>query len=697
MRFIFLPWLSVAILASTTLAQEPAAAPTLPLGAPGSLADATKSVTQTAAPADKALAVLGTGNFESDTLLKVINKAFDTDSDAFNPEEGTVNWKGHTYNLGQMRAFRARFERYLALPASTDEDVYRAILNEVSSLLSTRSGEAARGNLVQAWQLLYRASEYETDGGASLTVANQVFNAWRIRDEKEALAVTQRELDRLRREQQGRVAFSGDTMVREGSATTQEVVGATSANLAQAISSEDGAAADAGGSNQSGNPARNGESRETADPGSSLRTSQGAVSQFFRTRDLAETEAKIKAAEAGGVLTGTQAKLQFQAALVQLFLQRRFQHTLIAASFYRFIFKGSAQQLEVGQKEITSFLPSADIPLTVETLESLSREALQDVETSMQAVQANYADGQHVAALERLQETFFLGEHLPALNQFDREKKQTLLALYRQLDQARKLADLKDYDAVEKLVGEIGTTAKDFRGAEASSALRAAQRMSTLALYGAQQAAAAGDFLRAQEGVQRAASLWPLNPAIKTYTENMAHQVDLGSQAALLFDDAIKRGDLRRLYDQRSELAIALLSDPVRGPTLKEVIERLSRVEIYLAQAKELLAQNNAYAAWEALNAAAELTPADVIVNQRKAELAPRVATFVGRIDTARRHETDARPAAALTQYLAAQGLYPASSLARLGIERTSSALLDNLERESTTKAPATDQPDAQK
>ena len=204
--------------------------------------------------------------------------------------------------------------------------------------------------------------------------------------------------------------------------------------------------------------------------------------------------------------------------------------------------------------------------------------------------------------------------------------------------------------------------------------------MSTLALYAAQQAAATGDFLRAQEGVQRAASLWPLNPAIKTYTENMAQQVDLGSQAALLFDDAVKRNDLRRLYEQRSELAIALLTDAVRGPRLKEIIEQLSRVEIFLAQAQELLAQNNAFAAWEALDNASALVPGDVQVNQRRAELAPRVAAFVGHIDTAKRHEEAGRSSAALTQWLAAQSLYPASSLARLGIERVSKDLLSDLD-----------------
>jgi hypothetical protein len=674
------------------------AAPAAPATAPGAPRSA----------AESAFNALGTANLESNTLLTIINKAFNTDSDAFNPEDGTLTYKGHTYNLGQMRVFRARFERYLAQPESIDNDVYRAILNEVFSLLSTRSGEASAEATRKAWQLLYRAAEYEADGGASLAVANQVFNAWRIRDERDAFAVTSAELERIRRQQQLAVSYSGDTMSREGVANAANMVNSTTQSAANAAataapaapsvtinSGENSGQNNSRGGNTGGNNAnrRQGSTGNTnADPRanqSGVVTSQGPVSQMFRVRELAETEAKIKAAETSSMLTGVQAKLQFQTALVNLFLQRRFQHCLIAASFYRFIFKGTAQNLEVGKKEIQSFLPSSDLALTVETLEFLSREAINDTEASMQAVRASFADGQLVGALERLQETFFLGEYTPAVAGFEREKKQVLLNLYRQIDQARKLADLRDYDAVDKLVAEIGASAKDFRSSEVVSAIRAAQRMSTLALYAAQQAASVGDFIRAQEGVQRAATLWPLNPAIKTYTENMANQVDLGSQAAQLFDDALKRNDLRRLYDQRSELAIALLTDTIRGPRLKEIIEQLSRVEIFIAQAQELIAQNNAFAAWEALENASTLTPNDVQVNQRRAELAPRVASFVGRIDAAKRHEESGRHAAALTQWLAAQSIYPASSLARIGIERVSGRLLDSLAADAERVAAA--------
>ncbi len=627
-------------------------------------------------------------SLESGTLLQVINQAFNTNSDSINPENGTMNWKGHSYDLGQFRVFRGRFERYLSLPATRDQDLYTATLDEIFKLLSTRTANGSQDGVVEAWKLLYRAAEFDADGGNSLGVANQIFNAWRIRDEKAAFNVTQTELQRIRRQQSAGVVYGGDVMATETGSTVADAV--SSAALIGGLgggTSGSGAAAGAnnGGTQTGSRPsAAGGQTRQQL--GGALTT--GPAGQLFRARELAETEAKIKALEAAGMLSVTQAKIQFQSQIMSLFLQRRFQHALIASSFYRYIFKGSHQNLEVGKKELSSFLPGTDLALTVETIEFLCREAINDVNGGMAAVRANYDDNRKIAAIERLQETFFLGEYLPAVTQFEPSRKDSLFTLYRKVDEARKLADLRDYDAVIVLTEEIAALTGDFRTPEVTAAVRSAQRMSTLALNAAQQSAAAGDYNKAQEFVEKAAQLWPLNPAIKNYTENMASQADLGTQAAVFFDDAIKRDDFRRIYERRAELAVAFLNDAVRGPQLRAVIDRMARVEIYLAQTDELLAQNNAYSAWEALAAAASFAPNDVVLNQRMARLAPRVAEFVGRLDQAKRHEAEGRLAASLTQYLAAQDLHPASQLARTGLARVGEAIMTRFAAETT---PASD------
>lgn len=625
-------------------------------------------------------------SLESSTLLKVINQAFDTNSDAIDPEKGTMNWKGHSYDVGQFRVFRGRFERYLSLPATRDQNDYAATVGEIFNRLSTRTANGSQENIVAAWKLLYRAAEFEADGGNSLGVANQVFNAWRIRDEKEAIMVTQSELQRIRQQQAGRVVYSADVMAAETGKKIDSV--ANSALLGNLTTGGADSGSTTTTTDTTGTKTTTGAGNKKSGESNTARQSIGSSATVggaqltMQARDLAETEVKIKSLEAAGMLSVTQAKLQFQSQIMSLFMQRRFQHALIAASFYRYIFKGSHQNLEVGKKELSSFLPSTDLAMTVETIEFLSREAINDVNSGMSAVGTSYDSNRKIAALERLQETFFLGEYLPTVTQFDPARKDALLTLYRKVDEARKLADLKDYEAVTQLTDEIGTLTGDFRAPEVNAAVRSAQRMSTLALSAAQQVAATGDYAKAQELVEKSAQLWPLNPSIKNYSENMAAQADMGTQAGVVFDDAFKRDDFRRIYERRAELAAAFLNDGVRAPQLKAVIDRMARVEIYLAQTEELLAQNNAFSAWEALVAAAAFAPNDVVLNQRMAQLAPRVAEFVGRLDQAKRYESDQRFAASLTQYLAAQDIHPASQLARTGLSRVSESIMTQLSTE---------------
>jgi hypothetical protein len=704
MRRLPLFFALTAAVASLSAQETTTAAATNAAGAAtGAASNATANRTGARAGSVESLArAVNINSLESGTLLQIINQAFDTNSDSIDPENGTMTWKGHSYDIGQFRVFRGRFERYLSLPATRDQDLYAATLDEIFKLLSTRNANAGQdSNVVDAWKLLYQAAEYDADGGNSLGVANQIFNAWRIRDEKQAFTVTQTELQRIRKQQSAGVVYSGDVLASEtgrGAADAASGTALSLSNIGTGGSNNNGTTTTTGtngtttttGGTQNGN--RNngnnsGSGQTSREIGSS--STVGPVGQLFRARELAETEAKIKALEAAGLMSVTQAKIQFQSQIMSLFLQRRFQHALIASSFYRFIFKGSHQNLEVGKKELSAFLPSTDLALTVETIEFLSREAINDVNSGMAAVRSNYDDNRKVAAIERLQETFFLGEYLPAVTQFEPARKEALLTLYRKVDEARKLADLRDFDAVLKLTEEIGSLTADFRSPEVTAAVRSAQRMSTLSLNAAQQAAATGDYAKAQEFVEKAAQLWPLNPAIKNYTENMASQADLGTQAAAVFDDAFKRDDFRRIYERRAELAVAFLNDNVRGPQLKAVIDRMARVEIYLAQTEELLAQNNAFSAWEALAAATTFAPNDVLLNQRMAQLAPRVAEFVGRLDQAKRYESEQRYAASLTQFLAAQDIHPASQIARVGLTRVSEEIMNQLAAEVPAAVPA--------
>ncbi|MFQ3226031.1 MAG: hypothetical protein ACI8Z5_002300, partial [Lentimonas sp.] len=151
-----------------------------------------------AAPAGPAPAAAGMsaptgGMFESHTFLEMANRAFDPSSDSMDFENGSFAWKGKTFNLTDQRAFRARFERFLLASPTEEEDNYARLMDDVLDRLSAMADHSDDA-ILETWEMLFRATNFDSDGGNSTIVANQVFNAWRIRKEMRGTAMTQREL-----------------------------------------------------------------------------------------------------------------------------------------------------------------------------------------------------------------------------------------------------------------------------------------------------------------------------------------------------------------------------------------------------------------------------------------------------------------------------------------------------------------------
>ncbi len=582
------------------------------------------------------------GTFESNTLLEMMDRAFDTQSDSFDPESGEMRWKGKTFQMGNSRIFKARFERYLNIPNGNLEEhrEYQMLLDDIFDKLSTRSQEAPAESVSEAWLMLFEAADFEADANNSVVIANLVYNAWRIRDEHRANQLARRGLESDR--------VQAESMVNSRARMLLE--------MAESRARE-------------GKALRPG----AASSGSDLAN---------RQRDLATIEARIQALEGRNTMTAQQAKLQFQSQILSFFFQRRFQHALISTSFYRLIFKATAQDLEVGQKELKDFMPDTDLVPSIETLEFLAREAIADVVGGMAAVEIALAEGRLVSSMQRLQETFFLGEHTLPVLKFPYEKRQELLGVYRKMEEASKLADLKDFDEVERVAAELAEVARDFRSSEVFSAVRSMKQMSNLALFSAQQSVAAGDLVRAEEGLGRSARLWPLNPALESFTRQISMKVDVSNQAARMFDEQYARRQFRQIFDRRSELLPGVFGDEERSDKMREVMDNVGRIDMLLAQSGEMVAQENPFGAWEMLAAAAKIDPNDVLLNQERARLAPRVASFAGVLDSAGRHEAEENFAVSLAQYLKVREIYPASRLAREGIARVGEKLMDRISEE---------------
>ena len=587
------------------------------------------------------------GAFESNTFLEMANRVFDPTSDSMDFENGSFNWKGKTFNIAEQRAFRSRFERFLLSSPSEEEEQYARLMGDILERLSV-GNDYSDQKILDTWELLFRASDFDIDGGNSTIVANQVFNAWRVRKESRGVAMTQRELEDMRKYQQEVVANRDSMAKRLREKRQKETSG------------------DAGENSGGGDAAGGGEGALVSEA-------------TFRALDLAETEAKILALEAQSASTGLQAKLQFQSQIGTFLMQRRFEHALVLSGFYQWLFKGSHQKLEVGTSQLEQFLPGSDLTYTVDSMSFIAREAVNDVEGGVDAVNAAYSEGRTMLALERLQEVFFLGEYLTELNMIPTEQRRHLLDLYRSLIEASDLAETKDYDGLTKLAEKIAQLADDFPKSRVLSGIETAKSMSDMAVFAASQYRNVGDIDKARGELSQAIEIWPSNPAIREFQMETTKLATAGTQGVQVFDDLYQRNERRAIYERRMELGFALADDAERKPLLMEVIDEVARIDLLVKQSQELVRQGEAYAAWELLAEAAKIDGSDGPMNQARAQLAPRVSDFVMQVDRADRLAEDGQHAGALAAYLAAQDIYPASKICRQGIAREAAALMVGL------------------
>ena len=619
-------------------APSPSPAPAAPVGA--------VNQQPAAQPGGSGAGVYHQGGFESNTLNGMADRVFDPNSDAIDMENGTFVWKGKGFTFGNDRLLGGRFERYLQTPASIidERQNYEDLIKVIGKNLSVYEQNGTWEGVMDAWDLLMQAGEYsEYDGGMSLVLGALVYNTWRLRED-------------FRQNKQAQLALSSRKMKLEQILANryrhQKVQGVIQTN-------------------------NNGNGQTTAQ-------AQGAVPEELseaglKVKEYAEVNTKIAALDSQKTLTGKEAQIQFQAQLARFLVDRRFKHVLIGANFYRLLFKGTAQQVIEAKDEISAFFPDTQMTITVDQLAFLAREAINEAETGMKAVDNAFRLGNRVTAYKRLQETFFLGEHLSALHAFDDDKRAVLFQLKRDMTEARDLIIDKAYDEAYSLVLDIKSNARDFESRRIEAGIKKAKNASENALFAAMQHRSLGNVDKAEAAFREAATIWPDNPRLREFQFEGAKLVDKFVQGKTLFDQLDSRKDYRGIQEKALEFGVALAEDPTRSKKLKEIVERMAKLDIFLSQADAAVKIDNPFGAWEVLLKAEEVDPEDVQLNRQKAQLAAKVAPFVAQLQKATDYEANGELPSSLQSFLAAQEIYPASLISDEGIKRVTNALLDQL------------------
>jgi hypothetical protein len=592
------------------------------------------------------------GDYKSSTAEGGADRIFNVNSDSVDMENGTMQWKGTTMNLGNSRAVRARFERYLAAPTDNgDMKRYVALLDQIQLLLSAQSinQENYYRNQQEAFNLLFKAAEYDIDAGSSLTIASQVQKVWIMKQEFRQIEITKAQLDTLRKVQEGIIINRADNI-------------------------------------EAANDARSEGSSKSKPLG---KASSGTTELGYKVKDVARTEAEILARNAEMTALGLKAKIEFQSQMVSFLMARRYRHSLITSSFYRVLFKGGSQNIVVGAKEVKEFFPISDFVPTLESFDMLSREAIKDTSKGMQTVDDLVKQGELYGAFERLQETFFLGEFEPVVMSYPQEKKRDMLALWKDLRELQRLGDERDLGSVEGYVNKVRGRARDFPGAPILSKVTNAMNASNMSLLSAKGAALAGDTVKAEAALERAAKIWPQNPGVKDFATQVVSRQDTMAQMVPQFDRLFADAKWRDIYNNKVPFGLALAQDKERSAKLLKVIGRIGELDFKIQKASVLFTENNPYLAWDVIVDAYKSESDDLVLAKTRADISSRVGAYSGLIDSAEKLEKDGAEAAALTAWLAAQDLNPPSTICGAAVKRLAKSVAESAVIRATGTVPA--------
>ncbi|PTX95056.1 hypothetical protein DB345_12225 [Spartobacteria bacterium LR76] len=558
------------------------------------------------------------------------------DTPVFDPGSEIVSWDGKNWNINNNRLLEARFEKYLNAPPAVSEadEEYQKLLQTIMDKLAP--GRVTPKSSDEAFQLLAKASQYPDDARLCDAIANQVYSAWLARKNGDRVNAANRSLEdeRKRLEWNARVTAQGSRL-------------------------------DSGSSKSGQTPSQDAKAKQMEDD---------MEMQPIITR-LAEVNALMKANQLKKEVAELQVKIEFQALIIQHFLQRRFQHVLIGTRFYRSIFSDGDSQLRVGEDAKSLFAKTTGMPPTVGTLDSTANEIIRDVRQGIDAFKFLLEKNEMESATKRLAETFLIGEYLPEVRTLDREDKRRALAFVKASNQLISAIDVKDYTLADKLVKQLSETAKDFDSSKPTAAIETAKQISAMHIAKARNAAVSGDKATLETELRSATEIWPRNPALAEVSGLIFSQADVQSRALVDFDQLLSQKNHRQIYDDKMRFIAATAMYPDKQEQLRQVLDEMQQIETAIIQAQEIEKRGDYAGAWESAEKAFRQYPDDNKLNQLRADLTTKAADFVRALRQAEDLEKRNQPGSSLAWYLKAQSVYPSSDFARDGVQRVTKEL----------------------
>jgi hypothetical protein len=555
----------------------------------------------------------------------------------FDPGSELLTWDGRSWNVSNNRLFQSRFEKYLNAEEETDEEsrAYQALLRELLDKLAP--GRATVSSADEAFQLLPKAARYPIDANLCDALANAVYTVWLAKREDTRLAQANRAYDRELKQLEWNAQLASETVGSLGAPPKGREAAREWAKEAQLR-------------------------RE-------LRT------QPYLLR-LAEVRTMVAANRAKRELSELQTKIEFQALIVQLFMQRRFQHVAIGTRFYRHLFSDGDTLLRVGDDAKNLFSSTTGMPPTVGVLDSLANEAMRDAAEGVQAYAFLLGKNELESATKRLAEAFVVGEYLPELRTVSRDDKRQALLFTQKANQLVSALEVKDYALAESIVKDLDGFAKDFDPSKPLAAIETARTVSAMHLAKAKNAAVSGDTGTLEAELKEATAIWPRNPDLAEVSKLIFSQADVQQRALMDLDQLLSQRNYRQIFDDQMRFIAAAALFPDRQDRLRKVLEDMTVIETAIIRSTEIAKRGDYAGAWENVERVFQQFPDDNKLNQVRANLTTQAAEFVRTLRKAEELESRGQTGSSLAWYLKAQQIYPGSEFAREGVTRLVSQIV---------------------
>ena len=384
------------------------------------------------------------------------------------------------------------------------------------------------------------------------------------------------------------------------------------------------------------------------------------------------------------LVTAEVRKLQFQQLIVELTVQQRYIHALIASGFYRNSFKGGDLALskeaypsgsseskkgggdaDKGSNGNNAAAPTMPHISTITGLEAFLLNRIRDAGKDRQAIDNMLREKQISAAESTLRKMVLTAKYQPELQTIPYSDRQRIQQFGQNIKNISDAVNSKDYPKIAELAAEIEKSSTD---AGTSDLKTFAAEHPRKALHWAQQARLAmkvGDKKNSNVLMEAAIRRDPLNPKLERKIDDIQESALEDTESLEALKIIVKAQDHKAAFDRMGEFA-ALLgkgSNSELKVSYESLVEREKNLRASLEKC-DAFERRSAYPeVWIALCDIDPASVADSRVTDRKAKVSGKCPRFISDYTSALELEKKGKRGQALAMYLSALDASPSNEI----------------------------------